>query len=191
MRNMKKFLLTTVMLAAFSLPTHAEWGSIPDPNELWLAQLPGSTQSTTHRFEDYPISTVYRGKVRFPDFRGRDKDSSMFRTRIIEGMRDGPNFAGKYSVIQIGCGTGCRFYPVADLTNGRVIGFPLGGEDYGHLDLFYKLDSSLIIAVWDDTPETCSQEAFKIKNGTLTSLGRSSIGRKEGECIGHLNNPSN
>lgn len=37
---MKKFLLTTVMLAAFSLPTHAEWGSIPDPNELWLAQLP-------------------------------------------------------------------------------------------------------------------------------------------------------
>jgi hypothetical protein len=47
--------------------------------------------------------------------------------------------------------------------------------------LFYKLDSSLIIAVWDDAPEVCSQEAFKIKNGTLTSLSRSSISRKEGE----------
>ena len=139
------------------------------------------TTARPYRFEDYPISTVYHGKVRLPDFRGRDHDAATFRTRITDSMRDGAKFAGKYSVITIGCGTGCRFNFVADLTNGRVIGFPLGGEDYGHLDLFYKLDSSLIIAVWDDAPETCSQEGFKIKNGALTSLGRSSISRKEGE----------
>ena len=69
---------------------------------------------------------------------------------------------------------------MADLTNGRVIGFPLGGEEYGHLDLFYKLESSLIIAVWDEAPEACLQEEFEIKNGALTSLGRSSVRRDEG-----------
>jgi hypothetical protein len=120
--------------------------------------------------------------VRFPDFKRRDKQFSTFRTRIIDGIRDGANFAGKYSVIKIGCGTGCRFYFVADVTSGQVIAFPLGGEDYGHLDLYFKLNSSLIIAVWDgDTEETCLQEGFKIGNTALTSLGRSSTPRKKDE----------
>src|SRR5271157_5772624 len=78
------------------------------------SQIQKSATGSTYRFEDYPVSNVYVGKVRLPDFRGRDKKSSMFRTRIIEGMGDGANFAGKYNVIQIGCGTGCRSYPVAD-----------------------------------------------------------------------------
>jgi hypothetical protein len=140
-----------------------------------------NTSQTTYRFQDYPILTVYRGKVRFPDFRRRDNRFSSFRTRIIDGMRDGANFAGKYSVIKIGCGTGCRFYYVGDVTNGHLTAFPYGGEDYGHLDLFYKLNSSLIISVWDESPEACFQEEFEIKNGALTSLGRSSVRRNEGE----------
>ena len=139
-----------------------------------------NTSQTVHRFRDFQISTVYRGKVRLPDFHGRDRDLSTFRTRIIDSVRQGANFAGKYRVVTIGCGTGCRFNFVADLTNGRVIGFPLGGEEYGHLDLFYKLESSLIIAVWDEAPEACLQEEFEIKNGALTSLGRSSVRRNEG-----------
>jgi hypothetical protein len=114
------------------------------------------TSQTTFHFADFPISTVYRGEVQFPDFRGRDRDFSTFRTRIKDAMRDGANFAGKYRIVTIGCGTGCRFYYVADVSSGHVIGFPLAGEDYGHLDLFYKLDSSLVIAVWDDAPATCS-----------------------------------
>lgn len=150
---------------------------------LLLSTLVGAqnTSQTVHRFRDFQISTVYRGRVRLPDFAGRDRDLSTFRTRIIDSMREGPNFAGKYRVVTIGCGTGCRFNFVADLTNGHLTAFPYGGEDYRHLDLFYKLDSSLIIAIWDGAPETCSEEAFKIKNGALTSLGRSSIGRKEND----------
>jgi hypothetical protein len=68
-----------------------------------------NTSQTTYRLQDYPVLSIYRGKVRLPDFKRRDKQFSLFRTRIIEGIRDGANFAGKYSVVQIGCGTGCRF----------------------------------------------------------------------------------
>jgi hypothetical protein len=82
-----------------------------------------------YRFEDYPISNVYRGNVRLPDFRGPGKKHAMFRTRIVDGMRNDANFAGKYSVIKIGCGTGCRFFLIADVTSGSVLGFPLSGED--------------------------------------------------------------
>lgn len=61
-------------------------------------------KQTVHRFRDFQISTVYRGKVRLPDFHGRDRDLSTFRTRIIDSMREGANFAGKYRVVTIGCG---------------------------------------------------------------------------------------
>ena len=58
-----------------------------------------NTSQTVHRFRDFQISTVYRGKVRLPDFHGRDRDLSTFRTRIIDSVRQGANFAGKYRVV--------------------------------------------------------------------------------------------
>jgi hypothetical protein len=140
-------------------------------------------------FGDYPAAPVYRGKIKFPDFHGRDKADAIFRTRITQGMREGPNFAGKYTVIQVGCGGGCRFYSIADLTTGRVIQFPLGGEEYGHLDLHFRLESGLVIAVWDDYAEKCFQEAFQMDKGSLRSLGRSSTPRQstcEPQNVTHL-----
>jgi hypothetical protein len=128
-------------------------------------------------FGDYPASGVYRGTIKFPDFRGRDKADAIYRTRITEAMREGPNFAGKYTLIQIGCGTGCRFYPIGDVETGHTMPFPLGGEDYGHLDLYFRLESALVLAVWDNYGETCFQEAFKMNKGSLRSLGRSSTPR--------------
>ena len=149
--------------------------------ERTAAQAVGAKDTQAYSFGNYPISTIYRGKVAFPDFRGRDRDASVFRTRIVNAMREGPNFAGKYAVIQIGCGTGCRFYPVVDVTTGSVKSFPLGGEEYLHLDLHFRIDSALIVAVWDDG-EKCLQEAFKMERGSLNSLGRSAIPGDPLEC---------
>jgi hypothetical protein len=132
------------------------------------------------KYADYPISKIYGGKIIFPHFSGRDKDFAQFRTRIRDGMRNGPNFAGRYSVIKIGCGTGCRFYIIGDTATGSLRDFPLGGEEYGHLDLYYSLHSALIVAVWDDYDRQCFQEAFKIANGSVVSLKRSSALRTDG-----------
>ncbi|WP_262568854.1 hypothetical protein [Agrobacterium tumefaciens] len=56
----------------------------------------------------YPAQGRFSGKTVMPDFRGRDREFNSFRTRIRDGMRQGPNFAGRYTLIQIGCGTGAH-----------------------------------------------------------------------------------
>jgi hypothetical protein len=61
--------------------------------ERTAAQAVGAKDTQAYSFGNYPISTIYRGKVAFPDFRGRDE--SFVRTRIVNAMREGPNFAGK------------------------------------------------------------------------------------------------
>src|ERR1051325_6544677 len=44
----------------------------------------------------------------------------MFRTRLSEDSRSGPNFAGRYAVVVWGCGTGCAQMGVVDSKTGRV-----------------------------------------------------------------------
>lgn len=55
----------------------------------------------------FPVRAIYRGKTAKPDFRGDNASFRTFRTRIRQGMAEGPAFAGEFSVIQFGCGAGC------------------------------------------------------------------------------------
>lgn len=103
-------------------------------------------------FTDYPAQ-IYRGKLFFPDFNGIDSWAAMYRTRITNGISEGVNFSGKFSIIEIGCGTNCRFVYLADVSSGRVYHFPYGGEDNYQLGLVYAADSQLIRATWRDSLE--------------------------------------
>jgi len=105
-----------------------------------------------------------------------------FNPIIARNIR--PNFAEKYVVVVDPCGTGCRVYSVGNVSTGRVIDFPLGGEEYGHLNLYFRLDSTSIIAVWDEYGGgICFQERFKLENGALVSLGRSgSLRQQDSDC---------
>lgn len=98
-------------------------------------------------FGKYPAEP-HRGKIGLPDFRGRDRSSAMYRTRITEGAKGGPNFAGHLALVEIGCGSGCRFVPVIDVRDGRVLRFPLGGDENPSLDLKYRVNSRLVAARW-------------------------------------------
>lgn len=99
-------------------------------------------------FEDYPQKGTLGGEISFPDFTGRDKWARMYRTRITDGIKSGMNFAGKYAIIEIGCGTSCRHAYVVDLTNDKVFDFPYGGEDYYEMNLIYYPWSSLVQVQW-------------------------------------------
>ena len=46
------------------------------------------------QFQEYPVDSIYRGKPHFPQFSERDKSYRMFRTRIVDGIKGGANFAG-------------------------------------------------------------------------------------------------
>jgi hypothetical protein len=80
----------------------------------------------------------------------------LFRTVIREEARAGPNFAGHYTIIRIGCGAGTTYLAIADALTGRVY-FPkevtsasdlmveTGGEDTERLN--YRRDSAALIVI--------------------------------------------
>ena len=101
------------------------------------------------RFEDYPVREVYRGPA--APVRLDSRKARMFRTRLREDSRGGPNFAGRYAVVVWGCGTGCAQMGVVDSKTGRVYFPPLeymdipDTEDEAARSRVFRLDSRLLV----------------------------------------------
>lgn len=121
---------------------------------------------------------VYRGAVKYPDFAGRDKAYAYLRTRIVEEMRTGPNFAGRYAVLQLGCGSGCSSVLVADVSTGRVYGFPYGGEIYQMMTLTYDIKSNFITAKWVNEKDKCEADDLLWNGARFVSQNRRVIGSR-------------
>jgi len=66
--------------------------------------------------------------------------ANSFRTQIREGLASGPNFAGHYTVVEIGCGTACQNQVIVDLHTGRIVAW-----EATETGASYRLDSSLLI----------------------------------------------
>ena len=145
------------------------------------AQTEAEKKADDALFARYPVSSVYHGPIHLPDFKGRDRKFSGYRTRIRDGMRDGVNLAGHYAGIYWGCGTECVVYVIGDVATGKVINFPYGGEDYPQFRIDTRPDSRLMIATWvaydqrflDAAPganvpdiRTCFRQTF-VWNGSL------------------------
>lgn len=101
------------------------------------------------QFGDYPVKEIYKGRparVHLDSPKAR-----MFRTRLGEGSRSGPNFAGRYTVVIWGCGTGCAQMGVVDAVTGRVYFPPVEEMDIPDMDdersrgNFFRLDSKLLV----------------------------------------------
>jgi len=104
----------------------------------------------------------------------------MFRTRIVNEMKTGPNFAGRYAIIEIGCGTGCRNTFIGDVSNGRVYRFPYGGEEYSMLNLTYNVKSNYITAKWVDD-DRCITELLEW-NGSIFKAVSRNVRKDPSDC---------
>jgi ankyrin repeat protein len=92
------------------------------------------------RFEDLPVSRIYRG-VPAPVDLHSNPEAPSYRTRLREGARKGPNFAGHYTVVGWGCGSNCESTMIVDALTGRVYdGF---GDERG---AEFRINSNLVIA---------------------------------------------
>ena len=141
-----------------------------------------SMPKTANHFspDRFPVADIFTGKTKLPDFKGRDKAFNDFRTRIRNGMSQGPNFAGEFSVIQIGCGTGCSFVIVGNNRTGQPFNFPRGGEDNMYLSLKYQLTSKLMIAQWADYDQSkCFIEHFQFDGSSWTAMAKRDVGPVE------------
>ena len=82
-------------------------------------------------------------------------------------------------MVEIGCGSSCRIVPTVDLQTGRVIKFPLGGEDYNSLSIKYQTGSRLVSAHWI-VGERCKQQDLiwdgaEFQRGNLNDIGDSQM----------------
>ena len=108
-----RLCLSLLLLSA--LPALAEDEEYWDAHTIRAADFPANPP----RFEQYPVRGIYAGPLARPDVRSSTR-SRIFRTMIREGAKSGINFAGHYTIVSWGCGSGCQGLAVVDAVSGKV-----------------------------------------------------------------------
>lgn len=82
----------------------------------------GGQSAALPSFDQFRVTQVFSGKPAKPVL--RTADDRMFRTKISDGAKDGPNFAGHYTIAAWGCGAGCVQMVLIDAVDGRIYRAP-------------------------------------------------------------------
>jgi hypothetical protein len=124
-------------------PLKLKWNKASNRFDLpeGVAVVAASAKSGLPRYIDHPAKEPFSGKPAAPDFKS-DPDAKRFASRIKEGAAKGPDFAGSYTVVQWGCGSGCQSFVIVDAKSGKVY-TPGFSTERG---LCFRKDSSLLIA---------------------------------------------
>lgn len=112
---------------------------------LWalIAQHPPAATEqarTLPGFHQYRVTQIYRGKPAAPVFKTREELE--FRTRIRQGAANGPNFAGRYTVIIWGGGTGTGHFVLVDVRTGQIF---FHADPNRGIGFYFNLDSRLMV----------------------------------------------
>lgn len=91
-------------------------------------------------FADHPVTERFSGAPSLPDIKSAP-EVKKFTSRIREGARQGPNFAGRYTIVDWGCGADCQSFVIVDAKTGAIHS-PSITSSRG---LLFRLDSSLLI----------------------------------------------
>lgn len=143
---MKQNIALFFIVAILSIPVSA----FSEPEQL-LRYYPHDD------FRRYPVKEIYAGTPS-PVVIDTDPRTKQFRTRLTEGAKHGPNFAGIYTVIEWGCGTNCQQVVIVNALTGRVSDWLT--TEFGSK---YQIDSLLFIEN-PDTEECSALEWCKTKH---------------------------
>lgn len=81
------------------------------------------------------------------------KDARTYRTKLRNGAQKGPNFAGHYTIVQIGCGTQCQENWIVDAHTGKIL-----DRFSSMIYTKYELDSTLLIL---NPPDATFEKGYK------------------------------
>lgn len=76
------------------------------------------------KFTDYPVQ-IYTGPTAKLDM--SDADARLFRTRLSEGLKQKPDYAGEYVAVGWGCGAMCFSLTLISKRTGKILEV-FGGE---------------------------------------------------------------
>ena len=125
-------------------------------------------------FAAYPAE-AFTGERRMPDFNGAAREYRAYRTLLSDGAAQGPNFAGRFALVQIGCGAGCNAIYQIDLATGGVTEITFAPSV---IEIDNRADSALLKARWFIAPREvngawmCHYENFVWRDAQLNSLGQ-------------------
>ena len=100
-----------------------------------------------YKFSEFPTS-IYKGKLAAPNFK-TNRAAYDFRTQIKDQCKTmGVNFAGHFTIVEWGCGTGCHIIAIVDRINGFIYysnsNLP-EIDNYNGVGLKFRPDSKMII----------------------------------------------
>ena len=92
-------------------------------------------------FETYLLSekAIFKGPPADIDLTSY-KGARTFRTKLREGAKQGPNYAGHYTVVTIGCGTQCQQNWVIEARTGKIL-----DRFFSIIGIAYQLNSLLLV----------------------------------------------
>lgn len=113
------------------------------------------SEGTTQQVSQPPIFTNYSATEKFsgtpaPVNLTSHPQARRFRTVLQQGAKQGPNFAGKYTVVTWGCGTSCQSVGIINAETGSVYMLKSPAE----AGVKFQLDSRLLIV---NPPENFSE----------------------------------
>jgi hypothetical protein len=106
---------------------------------IWALSVPG--QAHRPSFTDYPARASFSGSPA-PPLLATIRVGHQFRTLLTRGARTGPNFAGAFTVVEWGCGSGCIEFAIADARSGTLY---YADSLNGSIDLTYRRNSRLLV----------------------------------------------
>jgi hypothetical protein len=127
-------------------------------------------------FSDYPAKGKFKGKIAKAKI--KTPAAKMYRTAITEGAKEGPNFAGHYTITTWGCGASCHAFAIVDANTGTVYtqdlyvvaGLGLDEDLQNRPMLDYRPDSRLLIVTGSRNETSQGQYFYKWENNRLVLI---------------------
>ncbi len=136
-RNAYKDFLQNAVKEPVKLKWNKATGSFDLPEGVAAA---APAKSVLPRYADHQVKEQFSGKPAALDMKS-NPDAKQFASVLKEGAAKGPDFAGHYTVVLWGCGSGCQSFMIVDAKTGSVYTSPVSAER----GVCYRRDSSLLI----------------------------------------------
>jgi hypothetical protein len=141
-----------------------------DANKADLYQRYRITMEEYETDGKYRVTSIYKGNMPKLDDASHP-DAGPFRTALHSSMSEGINFAGKYTVLTIDCGSNCQQHFIVDRESGKItdrIQSSIGAK--------YSLNSRIFIVNPPDSTidysncNYCTPQAYVLENNKLRKL---------------------
>ena len=124
---------------------------------------------------DFKVEGRYSGELA-PLDENSHPEASKYKSALLKGMEAGINFADKYTVVTVGCGTACQYHYVVNRQTGKVT-----DKIQSSAGARYNLNSRIFIinppdaAINYEECTYCTPEAFVIENGKFRRISEEDL----------------